>query len=242
MLTLGWSAGNTSIPLNFNLLSSNNSKNRLCPINESIDKRSNGYKRRTTAFMKMTDTMLELLNQAVKFKVSAKYVLFDSWFTYPSIIKRIRSLDLHTISMLKAMPKVYYNFNGSSKNLKDIYAAVKKKRGKAKILSSVIVGIGTNENGEEMLAKIVFVRDCNRSRKWLALISTDISIDDEGIVRICGKSWNTEVFFKMCKSYLSLAKEFQCRSYDTMIAHTTIVFSRYIMLAVEIINCKLKWR
>ncbi|MPM80805.1 hypothetical protein SDC9_127855 [bioreactor metagenome] len=39
----------------------------------------------------------------------------------------------------------------------------------------------------------------------------------------------------MCKSYLKLAKEFQVRSYDMMVAHTTIVFSRYIMLAAE--NC-----
>jgi len=37
----------------------------------------------------------------------------------------------------------------------------------------------------------------------------------------------------MTKSYLSLAKEFQGRSYDMMFAHTTIVFARYIMLAIE---------
>ena len=37
----------------------------------------------------------------------------------------------------------------------------------------------------------------------------------------------------MCKSYLKLAKEFQGRSYDMMVAHTTVVFSRYIMLSVE---------
>ncbi|MHB1128201.1 MAG: hypothetical protein ACYC2T_14850 [Bacillota bacterium] len=37
----------------------------------------------------------------------------------------------------------------------------------------------------------------------------------------------------MTKSYLGLAKEFQGRSYDMMFAHTTIVFARYIMLAIE---------
>jgi hypothetical protein len=42
----------------------------------------------------------------------------------------------------------------------------------------------------------------------------------------------------MCKTYLSLAKEFQGRSYDMMVAHTTIVFSRYIMLSVENRNNK----
>ncbi|MCL6442614.1 MAG: hypothetical protein K6T83_03995 [Alicyclobacillus sp.] len=37
---------------------------------------------------------------------------------------------------------------------------------------------------------------------------------------------------KMTKSYLKLAKELQGRSYDFMVAHTTMVFTRYIMLAV----------
>jgi hypothetical protein len=35
----------------------------------------------------------------------------------------------------------------------------------------------------------------------------------------------------MTKSYLRLAKEFQGRSYDMMFAHTSIVFTRYLLLA-----------
>ncbi|NRT90800.1 hypothetical protein DE167_000791 [Clostridium beijerinckii] len=37
----------------------------------------------------------------------------------------------------------------------------------------------------------------------------------------------------MNKSFLKLVKEFQYRSYDSMIAHTLIVFTRYIMLSIE---------
>jgi len=74
MLTLGWSDGNTFIPLNFTLLSSNNEKNRLCPADESINKRSNGYKRRSSSLLKMTDAMIELIKMAVKYKIPAKYV------------------------------------------------------------------------------------------------------------------------------------------------------------------------
>ncbi len=42
----------------------------------------------------------------------------------------------------------------------------------------------------------------------------------------------------MTKSYLELAREFQGRSYNSMIAHTTIVFCRYIMLALDSKNSK----
>lgn len=56
---------------------------------------------------------------------------------------------------------------------------------------------------------------------------------DEEIIQIYGKRWDIEVFFKTSKSFLNLAKEFQGRSYDSMVAHTTIVFCRYIFLALE---------
>ena len=38
-----------------------------------------------------------------------------------------------------------------------------------------------------------------------------VTISDEEILRIYGKRWDIEVFFKMCKSYLALSKEFQGR-------------------------------
>ncbi|OOM71455.1 hypothetical protein [Clostridium sp. BL-8] len=44
----------------------------------------------------------------------------------------------------------------------------------------------------------------------------------------------------MNKSFFKLGKEFQCRSYDSMVAHTSIVFTRYIMLSIENRNNKLR--
>ncbi|KJU84290.1 transposase, IS4 family protein [Candidatus Magnetobacterium bavaricum] len=78
MLTLGWSNGTTFIPLNFSLLSSENEKNRINGIDEKIDKRSNGYKRRAESIRKATEVLIDLLNQVDLKKISAKYLLFDS--------------------------------------------------------------------------------------------------------------------------------------------------------------------
>lgn len=52
-------------------------------------------------------------------------------------------------------------------------------------------------------------------------------------MRIYGMCWKIETFFKVVKSSLQLAKEFQGRCYDLLISHTTIVFARYIFLAWE---------
>ena len=79
---------------------------------------------------------------------------------------------------------------------------------------------------------IVFARD-KKPGKWVALLSTNTKIDVDEVVRIYGIRWNIEVFFKVCKSYLKLAKEFIGRSYDMLVAHTAIVFLRYTMLSLS---------
>lgn len=55
MLTLGWSDGNSFVPLAFSLLSSENERNRLCSVEDSIDKCTCGYKRRKESMQKATD-------------------------------------------------------------------------------------------------------------------------------------------------------------------------------------------
>jgi ABC-type multidrug transport system permease subunit len=56
-------------------------------------------------------------------------------------------------------------------------------------------------------------------------------LSDQEIIRIYGMRWDIEVFLKTTKSFLKLQKEFQTRSYDSLISHTTIVFTRYIIFA-----------
>jgi len=64
-------------------------------------------------------------------------------------------------------------------------------------------------------------------------LSTDTALQDEEIIRIYGKRWDIEVFFKMAKHHLNLEREVQLRDYDGIVAHTSLVFSRYLFLAVQ---------
>ncbi len=67
----------------------------------------------------------------------------------------------------------------------------------------------------------------------MCLISTNTTLDENEIIRIYGKRWDIEVFFKVCKSYLNLSKECNSLSYDAVTAHTAVVFTRYMMLSLE---------
>ena len=42
-----------------------------------------------------------------------------------------------------------------------------------------------------------------------------------------------EVFFKTCKSYLHLVKEYRGLSFDAMCGHLAVVFTRYMILAIN---------
>jgi hypothetical protein len=239
MLTLTWSDGNSTIPVAFNMVASSKEKNQLCKMDDTIDKRTNGYKRRYNALMPKTDSMFDLLDIAKKHNIHADYVLFDSWFSSPSTIIQVLNRKMHAIAMVKATEKVHYIVDGLHKDLKQIYKGLKNKRRKGDIIKSIIVHLEDKKNNNELVpVQLVFVKNRNKKNDWLALISTNTTIKAEEVVRIYGKRWNIEVFFKTCKSYLKLAKEFQSRSYDALVAHTSIVFMRYMMLSIEERNSK----
>ncbi|WP_438763559.1 transposase [Enterococcus sp. AZ194] len=64
---------------------------------------------------------------------------------------------------------------------------------------------------------------------WLAIMTTDMTLNSQEIVKLYGIRWDIETFFKVSKSLLKLAKETQTRNFNGLICHTTIVFIRYII-------------
>ena len=230
MLTLGWSDGSTFLPVNSVLLSSENGKNRMNDAN-AVDKRTAGYKRRRLSMEKGTDAMLTLLKAAKNAGIPAKYVLFDSWFSSPSSLHAVKKAGYDVIGMVKKTPKMFFRYNGEDMPLVSIYNKNRKRRGRSRYLLSAMVE--AVKDGESIPAKVVYVRNRNKRKEYLCLISTDTALSEDEIIRIYGKRWATEVFFKVCKSYLNLGKECHPLSYDAMTAHTAVVFTRYMMLSLE---------
>jgi len=147
ILTLLWSDGYSNIPVELCPLASGNSKLTICPAIK-VDGRSIAGKIRKQAQSKATDLILDMLKDAVQAGHRAKYVLFDSWFSSPKTILKIKNeLNLDTISMIKKSSKVNYKYNGKHCNIKQIYAESKKRRGRSKYLLSVDVKLIQKEEG-----------------------------------------------------------------------------------------------
>ena len=229
MLTLGWSDGNSFVPVSHCLLSAAEDKNLLCEGN-ACDGRSLAGRRRLQARRKAADVMVELIHSARSAGITARYVLFDSWFSAPKTMTALKKQEhLDTIAMVKKS-KTKYLYNGEKLNVKEIYSRNRKRRGRSRYLLSVPVTV--EKDGESIPAKFVYVRNKSRRKDWLVLVSTDTELSEEEIIRVYGKRWDIEVFFKACKSYLNLVKEYRGTSYDAMNAHVAIVFARYMMLSV----------
>ena len=194
------------------------------------DSRTIAGKRRKLAQTKAPVVMMTLLDTALSAGLKANYVLFDSWFSNPAQITAIHSKGMNVIAMLKKSSKIKYSYCGEHLNIKEIYSRNKKRRGRSRYLLSVDVMVG-KEN--PIPAKIVCVRNKANRKDWLAFICTDTTLSEEEIIRVYGKRWQIEVFFKTCKSMLNLIGECHNLSYDALTAHVAIVFTRYMLLAME---------
>lgn len=78
----------------------------------------------------------------------------------------------------------------------------------------------------------MYVRNRNKRNDYLVLATTDLSLNEDEIIQLYGKRWSIEVYFKICKQHLRLAK-YQGLSYDGIFAHTITVAVSYLILAVQ---------
>lgn len=232
LLTLGWSDGNSFLPILGRLMSSKNEQMQVGIIKQ-YDRRSLAGKRRQQALGKANDVMVEMLKTAIKAGHTAKYVLFDTWFASPRDIVRVHNdCGLNVIAMIKKCSQIKYEFEGKRLDVKQIFAMCKKQPGTSKCLLSVNVNIAP-KGMPSIPAKIVCVRSKNNKKNWIAFISTDTNLSDEELLRIYGKRWDIEVFFKACKSLLNLGSECHSLSYDALTAHVSLVFIRYMLISLQ---------
>ena len=91
LMTLGWTDGNTFLPVNSCLLASTKERNLIGPV-EEYDGRSLAAKRRKLAQTKGPEVMIELLETAQKAGHHADYVLFDTWFSSPAQLIAVKNL------------------------------------------------------------------------------------------------------------------------------------------------------
>ncbi|AXI15241.1 transposase [Lactobacillus delbrueckii subsp. bulgaricus] len=102
--------------------------------------------------------------------------MFDTWFSNPHQIVQISQRGLNVIAMVKKRSKITYEFEEKRMNVKQIFNACKKRRGRSRYLLSVPVKVGgPAKDGAQIDARIVCVRNRSNRKDWIALICTDMT-------------------------------------------------------------------
>ena len=230
LLSLGWSDGNSFVPVNSCLLTSQEEKKQRTGA-KNVDKRTNGYKARQMAQKGGFDAALALIDKAMHEGIKAGYVLSDSWFSLPCFIRSIRERGLHVVAMVKDTSKVYYCHKDRKLSTKQIYKLYPKRRGRSRYLLSAEVKI-VGDNSVEYPARLIFVRDRDNRKKYKVLITTDMTLTEEEVIQTYARRWSIEEFFKVSKSLLRLEKECISQNFDTIRGYIAIVFVRAMFLSV----------
>ena len=94
----------------------------------------------------MNDATVDLINQALRLGVVAKYVLFDFWFTSPRMFWILKKLGLNGLGMIQKSSKM-------NKKNHYLYASI----------------VSAQYHGHEFPLKVVFVSKRGKSRLILKL-------------------------------------------------------------------------
>lgn len=229
-LTIGWSDGNTFLPVNCALMSTRKKTNLVDSKSSITDQRTIAGQRRSQAQRKMNEVVLELISQALRLGVTAKYVLFDSWYSSPQMFWHLKELGLESVAMLKRSSKVYYRYRGRNYSIKALYQRLlnsKRPAGQSYLYSSIVEA---NFQGQVFPVKIVFVAKKGVRNQYLVLASTNTNLTPQQIIQLYSRRWSIETYFKIAKQYLRLNKS-QIQSYDGQVAQITVTAMTYILLA-----------
>jgi hypothetical protein len=187
MLTLAFTDGVSLIPLDFALLGS---EKILCKANPDIDGRSHGAKRRAEAVCEAPAVLLSMIDRLRELIRNGSYIVFDSWFSFPSLIRALVSRGLHVTGRLKKNDTRYlFRRNGKDSfvTLSQLYSKLsriprlvreRQRKENAYILGSFLVALPQDNEFATICIRIVFLK--NKSSKnpheWLAIFTTDLEL------------------------------------------------------------------
>lgn len=226
-LTVGWSKGNTFLPVNFALMFTKKGKNMIGATPITKDQRSITGRRRSQVQRQINDVTVELIKQAIDEGVQADYVLFDSWFTSPKMFWQLKQVGLDSIGMVK---QIYYRYRKRLYDVKGLYArlADSKRHQKENYFYSCVVE--AEYQGHTFLLRLVFAANRGKGKKYLVLASTNTSLRPEEIFQLYGRRWQIETYFKTAKQYLALDKS-QIQNYDGQYGYIAVTALTYDLLA-----------
>lgn len=227
MLTVVWSDGHSCLPLGFELLTNEDADKRIGP-DPKVDKRTNGGKRVIAATQKATDLTIAMAQSAYNHNFKMDYVLFDSWFAFPQVIKEVAK---HTPVICRGKNTAALKFKHQQKIYSVESLPLIFKQGGQTFKNPDIIGSAVVELlNTNLKVRVVVVTNRHDPDKKIVFISTDTQLSADEICCIYARRWDIEVCFKAIKQHLGFYC-MQMRDYSGLVGCCSVVIIRYLMLA-----------
>lgn len=233
-LVLGFCDGNSIIPVDFSI-HGGSKKVSDSVVSTKIDMRTSAGIRRKEINKKRTDVACEMLQRAYNKGVEAKYVLFDSWFCYPSIVKKIyNDIGFEIVSRIKDSSRIMVKYNNKVFSTKNFCNKILSRSRRSVICMNkekLIVSEAKCTFGDIDI-KILLCKPEkeNTQKKSVILMSTNTDLSAEEIISIYTKRWSIETMFKENKQKLLLGKQ-HSRKFEANICFITLSLVRYAIMA-----------
>jgi hypothetical protein len=226
VVSLNYSDGFSNFMLDFTIAMNKYARVAVEDFTNTIDRRSNAYKRRLETMKGKSQIAIDMVRRAVKSGIYADYLLVDSWYSKPVFIQEMNILGLRVISRMANNNKIW-NFMGKEKTLEGIYNKFKENKttkpgtyGKKIKFTYFSVTVEHKTAGK---LKIVFIKT---KEKLIPIVSTDLTINDEEIIETYKRRWDIEQGYKELREHFGFGKE-ENRIYEALIARITLSFFTY---------------
>jgi len=244
IVTLGLFNGDNFYPVDFAYRFGKKRHPRSCEEKIGDPRSISGQMSYEAKHIGKVDLALKMVQRAFDRGIRAGYVLFDSWYAWPSLINAIRNISnkLHVICRLKNS-KVLYEHKGKKYQLKELYQKIKptlkKDSRTGLLLTRAIVKLpGSDEEAVIVFSKgyhepdqdTVEGKKKDQQPSWVAFLSTNTGLHASTIIKKYIKRWTIEVCFKECKQLLGLGKE-QSNDFNCQVFSTTATFLRYNLMS-----------
>jgi hypothetical protein len=175
----------------------------------------------------------QLFTEAVKNKFIPDFLLTDSWFTCAELINMVRNITknkTHFLGMIKNGTRKftyndeYFTLSSLRKHLMNRQKRCSKYNSRYIIVDCYLKDVGNIR---------LFYSRYHGNRKWMALITTKLSMSYIEAIKVYSIRWNIEIGFKEMKQLLGLGKS-QANDFAAQVAHTSCVFIAHALLA----DCK----
>jgi len=158
--------------------------------------------------------------------ISARFVLFDSWYACDKVISQILAIGYGVICRLKAN-KTHYHYKGKPMTLSQLWHTVARHElhwVSSRQIKAAQLKVELPLAGE---VSIVFVRWSKKN--WHAFLCTEAEMEIAEILNYYSRRWAIECYFRDCKQLLGLGKG-QSETFDAVVARASIVAIRCLIL------------